>query len=124
MTDDLVKRLRELAGRYDEAAERIEKLEAGLNALVNCQSALPRAAIREAAADILEGKTWHTEDQSPFVSQNRALRARIEQLEAALRKIGEGDVCVSLMTHPPQCGRGLCSRAYQARYALREKKDD
>ena len=28
MTDDLVKRLRELAGRYDEAAERIEKLEA------------------------------------------------------------------------------------------------
>ena len=30
MTDDLVKRLRELAGRYDEAAERIEKLEAAL----------------------------------------------------------------------------------------------
>ena len=28
--DDLVKRLRELAGRYDEAAERIEKLEAAL----------------------------------------------------------------------------------------------
>ena len=27
MTDDLVKRLRELAGRYDEAADRIEKLE-------------------------------------------------------------------------------------------------
>ena len=30
MTDDLVKRLRELAGRYDEAAERIEKLETAL----------------------------------------------------------------------------------------------
>ena len=30
MSDDLVKRLRELAGRYDEAAERIEKLEAAL----------------------------------------------------------------------------------------------
>ena len=27
MTDDLVKRLRELAGRYDEAAERIEELD-------------------------------------------------------------------------------------------------
>ncbi len=30
MTDDLVKRLRELAGRYDEAAERIEELDAAL----------------------------------------------------------------------------------------------
>ena len=30
MTSDLVKRLRELAGRYDEAADRIEKLEAAL----------------------------------------------------------------------------------------------
>ena len=30
MTDDLVKRLRELAGRYDEAADRIEKLEEAL----------------------------------------------------------------------------------------------
>lgn len=45
---------------------------------------------------------------------------RIEALEAALRKIGEGDVCVSLMTYPAQCGR-----AYQARTALAgEKKDD
>lgn len=42
---------------------------------------------------------------------------RIEQLEAALRKIGEGDVCVSLMMHPAQCGR-----AYQARAALGEKE--
>ena len=33
MTDDLVKRLRELAGRYDEAAERIEKLEAALRSI-------------------------------------------------------------------------------------------
>jgi predicted transcriptional regulator len=35
MTDDLVKRLRELAGRYDEAAERIEKLEAALRRLID-----------------------------------------------------------------------------------------
>ena len=34
MTDDLVKRLRELAGRYDEAADRIEKLEAALREIV------------------------------------------------------------------------------------------
>lgn len=47
------------------------------------------------------------------------IQNRIEQLEAALRKIGEGDVCVSLMTHPAQCGR-----AYQARAALGEKKDE
>ena len=42
-----------------------------------------------------------------------------DRYEAALRKIGEGDVCVSLMTHPAQCGR-----AYQARAALGEKKDE
>ena len=35
MTDDLVKRLRELAGRYDEAAERIEKLEAALRRIID-----------------------------------------------------------------------------------------
>jgi len=34
MTDDLVKRLRELAARYDEAADRIEKLEAALREIV------------------------------------------------------------------------------------------
>ena len=34
MSDDLVKRLRELAGRYDEAAERIEKLEAALREML------------------------------------------------------------------------------------------
>ena len=69
------------------SADRIEKLEAGINALVNCQSALPRAALREAAADILDKRTWRTEDQSPLVSQNHALRFRIEKLEAALREI-------------------------------------
>jgi len=35
MIDDLVKRLRELAGRYDEAVERIEKLEAALREIID-----------------------------------------------------------------------------------------
>lgn len=35
MSDDLVKRLRELAGRYDEAAERIEKLEEALRRIID-----------------------------------------------------------------------------------------
>ena len=33
-TDDLVKRLLELAARYDEAAERIEKLEPELREII------------------------------------------------------------------------------------------
>ena len=70
-----------------QSKARIEKLEAGINALVNCQSALPRAALREAAADILDKRPWRTEDQSPLVSQNHALRFRIEKLEAALRSV-------------------------------------
>jgi hypothetical protein len=37
MTDDLVKRLRELAGRYDEAAERIEKLQAALRKIADIE---------------------------------------------------------------------------------------
>jgi predicted nuclease with TOPRIM domain len=61
MTDDLVKRLRELAGRYDEAADRIEKLEA----------ALQRA---NATAEEYERKFYLGTD-------------RIEKLEAALREI-------------------------------------
>ena len=40
MTDDLVKRLRELAGRYDEAAERIEQLEAALRAVIDWDNTL------------------------------------------------------------------------------------
>jgi len=75
------------AGHAAKLEVRIEKLEAGINALVNCQSALPRAALREAAADILDKRTWRTEDQSPLVSQNHAFRFRIEKLEAALREI-------------------------------------
>jgi BMFP domain-containing protein YqiC len=64
MSDDLVKRLRELAGRYDEAAERIEKLEA----------ALDEAAFRQTLFDAVVGQ------------RNKATD-RIEKLEAALREI-------------------------------------
>lgn len=45
------------------------------------------------------------------------LREERNRLREALQKIGEGDVCVSLLTHPSQCGR-----AYQARAALKEKE--
>ena len=68
MTDDLVKRLRELAGRYDEAAERIEKLEA----------ALQRA---NATAEEYERKFYLGTD-------------RIEKLETALRELStDWDCC-------------------------------
>ena len=56
MTDDLVKRLRELAGRYDEAAERIEKLEAALRSIAAnacCDSCREAALV---ARNALEGK--------------------------------------------------------------------
>ena len=43
MTDDLVKRLRELAGRYDEAAERIEKLEAALREIAAASKVIVKA---------------------------------------------------------------------------------
>ena len=45
------------------------------------------------------------------------LREERNRLREALRKIGEGDVCVSLTSMPPQC-----ARAYQARAALKEKE--
>jgi len=45
------------------------------------------------------------------------LREERNRLREALRKIGEGDVCVSLTSMPPQC-----ARAFQARAALKEKE--
>ena len=81
----------------------------------------------EAALDA-DAKAYHADDLvkrlrvgihtsvDPLALTNESAD-RIEQLEAALRKIGEGDVCVSLMMHPAQCGR-----AYQARAALGEKE--
>jgi hypothetical protein len=45
------------------------------------------------------------------------LEAENARLREALKKIGEGDTCISLMTHPP-----ICKRAYDARAALKEKE--
>ena len=63
MTDDLVKRLRELAGRYDEAAERIEKLEAALRDIASGRysgivltSVPPQDPAINRAKQALEGK--------------------------------------------------------------------
>ena len=90
MSDDLMEELRIMANEHDDEL---------------CRYALDRFALLEEAID----------QYRKALSQSSS---RIEALEAALRKIGEGDVCVSLMTHPAQCGR-----AYQARAALGEKKD-
>ena len=70
MSDDLVKRLRELAGRYDEAAERIEELEAG-----------------EIEFDRVIGN---------YASENAQFRDRIEKLEAALLDLCDGWECCAV----------------------------
>ena len=56
-----------------------------------------------------------TNDPDAIFALDRGI-TEIERLRGALHAIGEGSVCVSLMTHPSQCGR-----AYQARAALAEK---
>jgi hypothetical protein len=56
-----------------------------------------------------------TNDPDAIFALDRGI-TEIERLRNALQKIGEGNVCVSLLTHPSQCGR-----AYQARSALTEK---
>jgi hypothetical protein len=65
MSDDLVKRLRELAGRYDEAADRIENLEEEVDILIS-------ASIRLASRIDIDSDA-HAD--------------RIEKLEATLRWI-------------------------------------
>jgi hypothetical protein len=56
-------------------AAEVTRLRDGLSALVHCQSPLSRAAMREAASEILAGKTTPMQDQSPFVATITALRA-------------------------------------------------
>ena len=59
MTDDLVKRLRELAGRYDEAAERIEKLEAAVRRIADLTERWEHdliSQVNEIARKALEGE--------------------------------------------------------------------
>ena len=65
-------------------------------------------------------RDWSEYDEGKINDAREEAADRIEALEAALRKIGEGNVCVLVMTNPAHCGR-----AYQARVALAgEKKDD
>ena len=67
MTDDLVKRLRELAGRYDEAAERIEQLEAALFSIYVAPNDIPfiKAQI-DAVLDVNECRQkWGEKNDQP-----------------------------------------------------------
>lgn len=89
-TDELRKEAGELVvAQYAIAAVETErdKLRAGLNAIVNLQSGITRAAIREAAADILRragGATWSTQDQSPFLARAEAAEADLARAREAL----------------------------------------
>jgi hypothetical protein len=96
----------------------IERLRAGINEIVNCQSALTRASIREAMAELLKGKTTSLPDQSPLVAQNFNARAENERLRAALRRIA----------HAPH-GKVYCADGHEeavliARAALEGGKTD
>ena len=83
MTDDLVRRLRELAGRYDEAAERIEKLEAALRPFA-VLFLYPNDLGFEPALDIREDPDWD-EDANDVQSENCfVLRRDIKAARAAL----------------------------------------
>jgi hypothetical protein len=71
----------------ERLSAEIARLRAGLSALVNCRSPLTRAQMREAAAEVLAGKTTPMQDQSPFVETNARLRAENERMRGALVKI-------------------------------------
>jgi hypothetical protein len=60
----------------------IERLREGLSGIVNCQSGVGRAAMREAAADVLRktGKIADQCDQSPFVASLFEARAEVGRL--------------------------------------------
>ena len=98
---DIVERLREFVGQYlgnanlddelTEATNEIVRLRSGINALVNCQSQLTRAQMKEAAAELLSCKTWGTRDQSPFITQNGILREEIEQLREEVKAYKDND---------------------------------
>jgi len=84
--------LRDCAARIASLTEQVERLtrerdylKSGVNAVVNCQSALTRAQVREAMDDLLrEGgwKAWGIEDQSPFVERALAAEAEVSRLRA------------------------------------------
>lgn len=58
----------QLLQRAMDAEAEVRRLVDGLSALVHCQSPLTRAAMREAAAEIIARKTTTMADQSPFVA--------------------------------------------------------
>lgn len=64
----LVATISELQQRARDAEAEVRRLVDGLSALVHCQSPLTRAAMREAAAEIIARKTTTMADQSPFVA--------------------------------------------------------
>lgn len=64
--------------------DEIDRLRAGLNSIVNCQSHVARSYIREAAAEVLSGKTMSMADQSPFVVRNGQLRNLLRRAGEAL----------------------------------------
>lgn len=71
----------------DEAVEEIERLRTGINALVNCQSLLSRSVVREALAELLNGKSSPLPDQSPFIAAMAEWKARALASESKLREI-------------------------------------
>ena len=77
--------LASLVRERDEARQERDYLKSGVNAVVNCQSALTRAQVREAMDDLLVkgGWTaWGTENQSPIVERAEAAEARATAAEA------------------------------------------
>jgi len=67
-----------------QAAENT-RLRDGLSAIVNCQSPLTRAQVREACAEILAGHTTAMTDQSPFAARIATLEAQLTKLKSAAK---------------------------------------
>jgi hypothetical protein len=88
VNDDLA----EARAGLSTVTEERDKIRAGLSALVHCQSTLARSEMREAAAEILEGRIDPMCDQSPFIRGSveswrtqrtlSAERERAEKVEA------------------------------------------
>lgn len=82
-----------------DTTNEIKRLRDGLSAIVRCQRAIPRSAIREACAEILNGHTTHMLDQSVFIerlrSENAALRTRRAEAEKVIEPFANGRIDVS-----------------------------
>lgn len=75
-------------------ASQIEALTKGVSSIVNCQSPLTRAQMREAAADILDDaklKCVRQEDQPPWIARATSAEAKAAKMrEAVAEQISEG----------------------------------